>query len=73
MVASAAVQAAMIDETDVASFNEDGYLAVEGVISPAEVAELQAVATSWVEASRSVSENTAAWRFTNGAGFRGSC
>ena len=59
MVASAAVQAAMIDETDVASFNEDGYLAVEGVISPAEVAELQAVATSWVEATVRVGEHRA--------------
>lgn len=48
----------MVDKTAVTFFHEQGYLTVEDVISPAEVAELRAVADSWVEASRSVTENT---------------
>ena len=49
---------AMVDAAAVAFFQEHGYLTVEDVISPTEVAELQAVADGWVEASRGETEHT---------------
>ena len=48
----------LVDEADVRFFREHGYLKVENVISPEEVAEIQAVADGWVEQSRKVSEHT---------------
>lgn len=42
----------MIEQWQIAQFQRDGYLVVEGVFSPAELADLQADFTGWVEESR---------------------
>ena len=49
---------AMLSEQQVQSYREDGYLAVPGVLSAAEVADLQRVTDEMVEASRSVQAHT---------------
>ena len=48
----------MLSEQQVQSYREDGYLAVPGVLSAAEVADLQRVTDEMVEASRSVEAHT---------------
>jgi ectoine hydroxylase-related dioxygenase (phytanoyl-CoA dioxygenase family) len=44
----------MLNEQQVQSYRDDGYLAVPGVLSAAEVADLQRVTAEMVEASRTV-------------------
>lgn len=45
----------MISDADVARYQRDGFIVVPDVLSPAEVAELQAVTDEFVERSRAVS------------------
>ena len=48
----------MLSETQVASFRENGYLAIENVLSASELAELRTLTDDFVEQSREVSTNT---------------
>ena len=48
----------MINASDVARYQRDGYLVIPGVFSAAEVADLQRVTDEFVEASRKVSSHT---------------
>ncbi|MED5416984.1 MAG: phytanoyl-CoA dioxygenase family protein [Candidatus Latescibacterota bacterium] len=48
----------MLNQTQVDHYHENGYLGVEGVFTPSEVAELQRVTDEFVEKSREVTEHT---------------
>ena len=48
----------MLSETQVASLRENGYLAIEDVLSASELAELRTLTDDFVEQSRAVSANT---------------
>lgn len=47
----------MLTQAQIESYRENGFLAVEGVFSPAEMAETRAVIEELVEQSRSISEH----------------
>ncbi|MBI2504220.1 MAG: phytanoyl-CoA dioxygenase family protein [Candidatus Latescibacteria bacterium] len=47
----------MLDEKQVAFYRKQGYIGVEGVLSPGEVEELQQVTEEFVERSRQVSQH----------------
>ncbi len=49
----------MLTQDQIAFYQKNGYLSVEGVYSAAEIAELQRVTDEFVEKSRSVTEHTA--------------
>ena len=49
----------MLTPAQIQSYHDTGYLGVEGVFSPAEVAELRRVTDEFVEKSRAVTANDA--------------
>jgi ectoine hydroxylase len=64
MMASTRARAAvppLVDEAARASFRTNGYLTVPGVLSPAELHELRAVADAWLDESRNTLTPTASF------------
>ena len=51
----------LVDEAARASFRTNGYLTVPGVLSPAELHELRAVADAWLDESRNTLTPTASF------------
>ena len=49
---------APLSEEQIANYRRDGYLSVENVLDPGEVAELQQVTETFVERSRTVTSHT---------------
>ena len=58
----------MLTQEQIASYHEKGYLGVEGVLAPGEVAALRQVTDEFVEQSRAATERR--HRIRLGAGAR---
>ena len=53
--------AAILNDTQLATYRRDGFIVVEGVLTPAELGELRQTTDRLVDAAREVSEHTAVY------------